>query len=131
MEDKQRKMNKIAAVLGKNRKKIVVAASITMIVVSLAASWMFYREQTDKDIEIIQENVVVHTQGWIKNTNSFPIIIKCVESINDERTQWISVLQPGQRIETKIKRYDKFYILTMGGVEIGFIDPYTDPYFLK
>lgn len=65
--------------------------------------------------------VVIYRDGWMENTNDFPVRIKQVWRFHGETAMKFRVLQPKQRVGQSIHHQYGFYILTMDGVEIGFI----------
>lgn len=70
--------------------------------------------------------IVVHgycVDGWIKNTNDFPVRVKNVWQFRGETTKWIHTFQPGEIKRQYISHQHGFYILTLDGIEIGWIEP--------
>jgi hypothetical protein len=70
--------------------------------------------------------VVVHgydnEEGWIKNTNQFPVRIKKVFIYKAEETLWIKKLNPGQIIKDNVHGNHRYYIYD-NSAEVGFIIP--------
>lgn len=59
--------------------------------------------------------------GYIKNTNSFPVRIREVWQYSGEKTKWVKIFEPGEKKEQFISCQHGFYIMDMDGKLIGFI----------
>lgn len=76
--------------------------------------------------ETKNSGVIVHgweSDGWIENTNDFPVRIKEVWIYRGETTVWINIFLPNQKIEQFISQQHGFHIYTLDGIEIGWIQP--------
>lgn len=81
-------------------------------------------QQTNSESE--NSGVVVHgyaCQGWIKNTNIFPVRIKGVFITSGEITTWVEVFQPREVKDGYINGQSGFHIYTLDGIEIGWVRP--------
>ena len=73
------------------------------------------------------EGVVLHgctqqKQGWIENTNSYPVRVRRVWQYSGERTKSIDRLELDAKLTLdKISHQDGFYIYMMDGVLVGWI----------
>lgn len=98
-----------------------------IIICILGAQADYTERKYQKTATFEDAKVIIHgcnTQGWIENTNEFPVRIKQVWIFNSsEKTEWIKVFQPGEKKYQYIHFQHGFYILNLEGTEIGWIDP--------
>jgi len=94
-----------------------IALTVTVVLLCSLCS----DNEPRKPVKWESAGVVISSEGWMKNTNDHPVRIKHVYIFRGEETKWFKVLQPGQRIGQSIYHQYGFYILTMDGVEIGYI----------
>jgi hypothetical protein len=73
-----------------------------------------------------------NSEGYIKNTNEFPVRIECVEYASNDahsfRPQWIKEFKPGETLKQYIvggnKPYkQRFFVYDMNGAKIGLVKP--------
>ena len=77
--------------------------------------------------EINEAGVVISgyaENGYIKNTNDYPVRVKQVWRFKGENTLWIKVFQPGEVKKQYMSHQYGFYICDLEGTEIGYIATY-------
>jgi len=68
-----------------------------------------------------------HSEGWIRNNNDFPVMIKCVYQTGREPdVRWIEPLQPYEQKDINVSARLEFFISSMEGTPLGHIEPWPD-----
>jgi hypothetical protein len=106
---------------------------VTICLICVTSLFVVGCDKINHDSETTSNGVVFHGYntlsetddcGWIQNNNDFSVrITEVYVSDRGELTQWIKLIQPGEKISETMHPSYGFYIHDLNGVEIGFVRP--------